>query len=148
MPPADDDRDGVPNTADRCPATPAGEKVDSVGCAFQVRLQVLFETNSAKLAPDSYPDLDRVVEFLTRINTTVTGVVEGHTDSSGSDAYNLKLSQQRADAVRQYLLDKGIPASRITAKGFGETQPVGDNATADGRALNRRVVFRRNDGVQ
>jgi outer membrane protein OmpA-like peptidoglycan-associated protein len=72
-------------------------------------------------------------------------VVEGHTDNTGSDSYNLKLSQQRADAVRQYLLAKGISGTRIEAKGFGEMQPVGDNATAEGRALNRRVVFRRND---
>jgi OOP family OmpA-OmpF porin len=119
--------------------------VDAVGCAFQVRLQVLFDTNSAKLKPESYPDLDRVVEFLTQVNPTVSGVVEGHTDNTGSDAYNLKLSQQRADAVRQYLLGKGISGTRIEAKGFGESRPVGDNATADGRALNRRVVFQRND---
>jgi OOP family OmpA-OmpF porin len=72
-------------------------------------------------------------------NTVVT--VEGHTDSQGSDAYNEKLSQQRAEAVKQVLITKfGIAADRVTAKGFGESKPVGDNATATGREENRRVV--------
>jgi len=135
----------VVNATDRCPRTPAGERVDTVGCPFQVRLEVLFETDSAKLKPDSYADMDRVVEFLTSVNPTVSGVVEGHTDNTGSDSYNMKLSQQRADAVRQYLLSKGISGTRIEAKGFGENQPAADNATPEGRALNRRVIFRRND---
>jgi OOP family OmpA-OmpF porin len=77
--------------------------------------------------------------------TSATGVVEGHTDSVGNDDYNQKLSQRRADAVRKYLVDKGIAGARLTATGLGETQPVADNGTADGRAQNRRVVLRRND---
>jgi OOP family OmpA-OmpF porin len=72
-------------------------------------------------------------------------VVEGHTDSVGDDAYNLKLSQRRADAVRKYLVDKGVPSTPLEARGFGEAQPVADNKTADGRAQNRRVVLTRND---
>jgi OOP family OmpA-OmpF porin len=144
-PPADDDKDGVVNTADRCPSTPAGDKVDSVGCSLTVRLEVYFDTNSDQIKPESYPDLDRVVEFMTRTVPSASGVVEGHTDSVGDDAYNLKLSQRRADAVRKYLVDKGVPSSRLEARGFGEAQPVADNKTADGRAQNRRVVLTRND---
>lgn len=142
-PPADDDRDGVVNTADRCPNTPAGDRVDNVGCSLTVRLEVLFDTNSSTIKPESYTELDNVVQFMTVTVPTATGVVEGHTDSAGADAYNQSLSQRRADAVMKYLVDKGVPAARISATGFGESQPVADNATADGRALNRRVVMRR-----
>lgn len=136
------------NTADRCPGTPAGTRVDAQGCGLQVRLNVLFDTGSSNLKPESYADLDRVVQFFTTINTNATGVVEGHTDNTGSDSTNMRLSQQRADSVRQYLVDKGVPAARIQARGFGETQPVADNATADGRAENRRVVLTRTDAGQ
>jgi OOP family OmpA-OmpF porin len=133
----------VGNTADRCPNTPAGDRVDNVGCSLTVRLEVLFDTDSSTIKPASYSELDNVVQFMTVTVPTATGVVEGHTDSVGADAYNQSLSQRRADAVRKYLVDKGVPAARISATGFGESQPVGDNATADGRALNRRVVMRR-----
>ena len=71
--------------------------------------------------------------------------MQGFTDSIGSEAYNLKLSQRRADSVRQYLVDKGVPASRLDAVGKGEGSPIADNATAEGRAQNRRVVLRRTD---
>jgi OOP family OmpA-OmpF porin len=68
-------------------------------------------------------------------------VVEGHTDSTGSDAYNQGLSQRRADSVLNYLVRKGVPAGRLTARGFGESNPVASNDTAEGRALNRRVAL-------
>jgi OmpA-OmpF porin, OOP family len=135
----------VVNTADRCPTTPAGDRVDSVGCSLTVRLEVFFDTNSANIKPESYPDLDRVVSFMSTAVTSATGVIEGHTDSVGNDAYNQSLSQRRADAVRKYLLDKGVAAARLESKGFGESQPVADNATAEGRAQNRRVILRRTD---
>jgi OOP family OmpA-OmpF porin len=67
--------------------------------------------------------------------------LQGHTDSKGPDAYNLTLSQKRADAVRNYLLKDGVPSTQITAKGYGEGQPIADNSTEDGRAKNRRVVM-------
>ena len=133
------------NTADRCPNTPAGDRVDTVGCSLTVRLEVFFDTASANIKPESYPDLDRVVDFMNSAVTSATGVVEGHTDSVGNDAYNQGLSQRRADAVRKYLVDKGVAAARLEARGFGESQPVADNATAEGRAQNRRVVLRRTD---
>jgi len=135
----------VANASDRCPDTPAGDRVDTAGCSLTIRLEVLFDTNSATIKSESYPDLDRVVTFMRETSPSATGVVEGHTDSQGSDATNLSLSQRRADAVRSYLVGKGIAANRLTAQGFGETQPVADNATAEGRAQNRRVVLRRTD---
>ena len=133
------------NAADRCPTTPAGDRVDTVGCSLTVRLEVFFDTASANIKPESYPDLDRVVDFMNSAVTSATGVVEGHTDSVGDEAYNQGLSQRRADAVRKYLVDKGVAAARLEAKGFGESQPVADNKTAEGRAQNRRVVLRRTD---
>jgi outer membrane protein OmpA-like peptidoglycan-associated protein len=72
-------------------------------------------------------------------------VVEGHTDSTGADAYNQALSERRANSVLRYLVDAGVPASRLSAQGFGESQPVADNDTAEGRAQNRRVVLRRSN---
>jgi OOP family OmpA-OmpF porin len=83
----------------------------------------------------------RAVEAL-KAEGGVAVIVEGHTDSVGSDAYNKKLSLRRADAVRQYLVKHGIPADRITAEGFGESSPVASNDTEDGRAQNRRVELR------
>ena len=130
---------------DRCASTPAGDKVDAAGCSLTIRLEVLFDTNSATLKPASYPELDRVVTFMKETSPSATGVVEGHTDDQGGDAANLTLSQRRADAVLKYLVDKGVAATRLTAKGFGETQPVADNSTKEGRAQNRRVVLRRTD---
>ena len=131
------------NANDRCPTTPAGDRVDTAGCSLTIRLEVLFATNSATINPASYPELDRVVTFLRETSPSATGVIEGHTDNQGADAYNQQLSERRANAVMKYLIDKGVPATRLSAQGLGETQPVADNATADGRAQNRRVVLRR-----
>ena len=104
-----------------------GDKVDAVGCSLTIRLEVFFDTNSATIKPESYPDLDRVVTFMKQTAPSATGVVEGHTDSQGADAANMALSQRRADAVLKYLVDHGVAAGRLTAKGYGETQPVADN---------------------
>ena len=140
----DSDHDGVVDRIDQCPNTPAGDKVDEVGCSFNLRLAVFFDNDSATIKPESYPDLDRAVSLMKR-DDQVRGTIEGHTDSNGSDAYNLRLSQRRADAVRQYLIEHGIAASRIDAVGRGESQPIADNKTAEGRAQNRRVVLVRSD---
>ena len=139
-PPADSDHDGVIDALDKCPTTPAGDKVDSVGCSLTIALQVNFDTNSAHIKADSIAELDRFVAFLKDV-PSVSGELQGHTDSVGKDAYNLRLSQQRAEAVKAYAVEHGIDAVRLTAKGYGETQPVADNATAEGRAKNRRVLF-------
>ncbi len=136
----DNDRDGVVDSKDKCPNTPAGDKVDEVGCSFNLRLEVFFDTDSATIKPESYPDLDRAVSLM-MTNERLSGTVEGHTDDRGSDAYNQKLSQRRAESVRQYLIGKGLPASRLDAIGKGESNPIADNATAEGRAQNRRVLL-------
>lgn len=143
----DSDRDGVVDRLDKCPNTPVGDKVDAVGCGLTIRLQVLFDNNSAEIKPAAYQELDGFVQFLKDV-PSAKGTLEGHTDSQGSDAYNLKLSQRRAEAVRAYALSKGIDAARLDAKGYGESKPMADNNTGEGRAENRRVLFVRSDVVQ
>jgi len=100
---------------------------------------VHFDFNKATIRPDARPVLDEAVQILKTEEPSAAVIVEGHTDSIGSNSYNMKLSHRRADAVRDYLVRGGIAASRIHTEGFGETRPVASNATADGRAQNRRV---------
>ena len=138
----DSDGDGVLDQNDRCPNTLPGAEVDEFGCVIADQTITLeniqFELNSAKLTPRAEASLNSVVQALRdQSNTQVE--VAGHTDSQGDDGYNLRLSGLRAEAVRRYLVQNGISASRITAKGYGETQPVASNATKAGRAQNRRV---------
>jgi OOP family OmpA-OmpF porin len=135
----------VVDASDRCPNTPLGDQVDSSGCSLTIRLEVLFDTDSSTINPSSHAELNRVVTFLRETSPSATGVVEGHTDSTGADAYNQALSERRANSVLRYLVDAGVPASRLSAQGFGESQPVADNDTAEGRAQNRRVVLRRSN---
>lgn len=142
-PPSDSDRDGVLDTNDQCPGTPTGTAVDAVGCPRKgsVTLEgVTFETDSATLTSTSRPVLDKVAAAMSKY-PRLKVEVQGHTDSSGSDSHNMKLSQQRADAVREYLISRGVAADQMTAKGYGETQPVADNSSEEGRAQNRRVVL-------
>lgn len=140
----DGDKDGVVDRLDRCPRTPAGDKVDAVGCGLNIQLEVLFDSGKATIKAESSAELDNFVDFLKEV-PSVKGVMEGHTDSQGADAFNQKLSERRAEAVKAYVVSKGISASRITAKGYGEAKPVADNTTAEGRQQNRRVVFVRPD---
>lgn len=142
-PPADSDNDGVTDDRDRCPGTPAGTLVDSEGCPQRgsITLQgVTFELDSAQLTADSRPILAGVAVDLKRL-PRLRVEMQGHTDSSGSDAYNLSLSERRANSVREFLVAEGVPAERVTARGYGEGQPVSNNGTAEGRAMNRRVVM-------
>jgi outer membrane protein OmpA-like peptidoglycan-associated protein len=134
----------VIDTADQCPNTPANDKVDSNGCSLSIRLQVYFDNDSGKLKPESYTDLERVIEFM-KLVPGASGELQGHTDSVGKDSYNLSLSQKRADSVKAYLASKGVAAARLTSKGYGESQPVAGNDTPEGRAENRRVLFVRTD---
>lgn len=98
----------------------------------------LFETNSAKLKASENTELDAFADYMTAMpESKIT--ITGHTDSRGSAAYNQQLSEQRANAVKAYLMNKGIDASRMTASGMGENSPIADNATKTGRAENRRV---------
>ena len=141
-PPMDSDGDGVPDSADRCPGTPRGIAVDEKGCPREpvILRGVEFATASALLTEGSRPILDAVADDL-KIHPLVRVELQGHTDSQGADVYNFDLSQSRADSVRNYLMSRGVEASRLVAKGYGETQPIADNATAAGRAVNRRVVM-------
>ena len=97
-----------------------------------------FDTNSAVLKKTATEDLDKVAARL-NANKSEKVVLKGYTDSTGTEAYNLKLSEKRAQAVAKYLEGKGVCEKRITAKGYGETDFVATNATAEGRAKNRRV---------
>lgn len=99
---------------------------------------VNFDFDKATLRPEDIAIIDRDVASLDKWGN-VNIEVAGHTDSRGSDAYNMKLSQRRAEAVRSYLVSKGIASDRLSAKGYGESQPIADNATDEGRFQNRRV---------
>lgn len=113
------------------PAAPATEKVSFAADAF-------FDFNKTALKPEGKAKLDDLADKVNGLNLEVV-IAVGHTDSVGSDAYNDKLSVKRSEAVKAYLADKGIDASKIYTEGKGEKQPVADNKSADGRAKNRRV---------
>lgn len=140
----DDDGDGVVNRLDECPGTPAGVQVDIKGCEIkaEIRLEgVNFESNSDRLLDSAYGILNDAAATLVK-NPSIKVEVAGHTDSDGAAAYNEDLSARRARTVRDYLASKGVAASRLTARGYGESQPVADNSTSAGKAQNRRVVLR------
>ncbi|RJX33280.1 MAG: OmpA family protein [Oxalobacter sp.] len=101
----------------------------------------LFDTNKAVLKPVAQAKLDKLAEDMKRVNVESI-IVTGHTDSRGADAYNQKLSERRAEAVKAYLVAKGVDGKKITTKGMGESQPVADNATEAGRLKNRRVAIK------
>jgi len=114
----------------------------SDACAGVLRLRgVNFDFDRAEIRPASRPILDQVATRLRQCGGERLRV-EGHTDSIGSDAYNQDLSERRARAVRDYLVSKGVNGGRISAAGFGESQPIADNGTPEGRFLNRRVEVR------
>ncbi len=140
--PLDSDHDGVPDYLDKCPGTPPGIKVDADGCEIEeiVLRGVNFDFDSAKLTAASESVLDGVVALL-RLRPGAPATLGGHTDSKGKHAYNVKLSERRAAAVRDYLVGKGIPAASLTATGYGETRPIAPNTTEEGRAQNRRVTL-------
>jgi outer membrane protein OmpA-like peptidoglycan-associated protein len=148
-PDLDNDNDTIADKDDKCPNVP-GNPPD--GCPktytrvvvtekkIELKQAVFFDTNKATIKPVSFPLLDDVASAL-RDNPKIKVEVQGHTDSQGNDAFNKKLSQQRAESVRNYLIKKGITSDRMDPKGYGEDQPLEDNRTADGRAKNRRVEF-------
>ena len=188
--PVDSDGDGVVDGKDKCPATPAGRKVNADGCELDsdgdgivdgedkcptvyaktadgcpppaaavapvaepapapapvpapvpktLKLEgVNFDYDQAVVRQQDFAVLDQAAATLKEWGE-VKVEVAGHTDSRGADGYNMKLSQRRAEAVRSYMIDKGVSADRLTAKGYGESRPVADNGTEDGRFQNRRV---------
>ena len=143
-PPADSDGDGVVDGSDQCPDTPKGDRVGPQGCTCDIVRQVQFALNSADLTAEGKATLDEMAGNLTRLKF-VAGSVIGHTDSSGAEAYNQKLSERRAQTVASYLEGKGIAVGRMSASGAGESEPIADNKTKEGRAQNRRVVLKRTD---
>jgi OmpA-OmpF porin, OOP family len=143
----DADSDGVVDCLDKCPGTPAGTKVEANGCppaAEQGAIifrNILFNFNKADLKPDSFSVLDQVIEYL-KANPGISMEIQGHTDNIGSQGYNLNLSRRRAESVRTYLVEKGIPPERLEVKGFGLSKPTAPNDTGENRARNRRVEFK------
>jgi len=103
--------------------------------------EIVFKTGSAVLLAKGKPVLDTVVAYLKR-NPDVEVTIDGHTDNTGSDKVNNPLSVKRAEATKKYLVSKGINADRMTTAGFGSTQPVADNKTAEGRQKNRRIEIK------
>jgi len=142
--PMDSDGDGVIDANDRCPATPAGERVGPLGCSCDVTAQLQFAFDSAELTPEDRSVLDRVAARLGELQFA-GGEVAGYTDSVGDESYNLDLSKRRAQSALDYLASVGVAPGRMTAVGYGEAMPIADNSTEEGRALNRRVVIRRTD---
>jgi outer membrane protein OmpA-like peptidoglycan-associated protein len=155
--PSDSDHDGVYDGLDYCPDTPSGKPVDARGCTepgksasvFEGRKKLVlegvnFETNSARLTSSSSEALDRVAKSL-KDWPDVKVEIGGYTDSVGSEDHNLSLSKARAESVRDYLVKRGVGSSRLVAKGYGESNPIADNGTAEGRAKNRRVELTRID---
>jgi OOP family OmpA-OmpF porin len=139
---ADSDGDGVNNCIDKCPDTPIGAKVDAVGCwAYR---GVLFDTDKSDIKPEFSAMLENAVEVM-NLNPGLTVTIDGHTDNTASDAHNQALSERRAKAVLNYMVEHGIAASRMKARGYGESRPVDTNATEAGRYNNRRVEFTRTD---
>jgi len=158
----DEDGDGVPDSRDKCPGTPKGVQVDANGCppapppavveevvvvkeeTIVIR-DVHFQFDSAKLTAADTAELDAVA---TRLKQEAPGAqlrVSGHTDSVGKEAYNQKLSEKRAHSVVEYLIKSGVPRSSfVSVTGAGESHPVADNKTAEGRALNRRTEIQIN----
>jgi OOP family OmpA-OmpF porin len=153
----DTDGDGVLDISDKCPNTPRGAKVDGSGCPLAAPVTKVyvteedkrvvkdainnleFDLGKATIRSKSFPSLDRVASLLIDKNFSLK--LAGHTDDTGSDALNLKLSKDRAEAIKAYLVEKGANASRIEATGYGESQPIASNKTAQGRQQNRRVEF-------
>jgi len=158
----DEDGDGVPDSRDKCPGTPKGVQVDANGCppapppavveevvvvkeeTIVIR-DVHFQFDSAKLTAADTAKLDTVA---TRLKQEAPGAqlrVSGHTDSVGKEAYNQKLSEKRAHSVVEYLIKSGVPRSSfVSVTGAGDSHPVADNKTAEGRALNRRTEIQIN----
>jgi len=134
--PLDTDGDGVYDYLDKCPGTPRGAKVDTRGC--WVLKGVLFDTAKWNIKRQFYPVLEEVVPVL-KANPSLNLRIEGHTDSRGSAEYNQRLSENRAKAVKNYLVKRGIKAGRLTTKGYSFTMPIAPNDTPDGMAKNRRV---------
>ena len=158
----DEDKDGVSDYFDKCPDSPQGSQVDGGGCPLKITTTINnpvkvvvteedrrvvaeaiknleFDFGKATIRATSFPSLKRVADLLVAKNFSLK--LAGHTDNVGSDAANLRLSKNRAEAVKAYLVSQGANRSRIEATGYGESQPITTNGTEIGRQTNRRVEF-------
>jgi outer membrane protein OmpA-like peptidoglycan-associated protein len=154
-PEEDADQDGIPDGVDKCPKEPGQvvtEDPEKNGCPYYIRRitgsaeieimkQVEFEFDSSRILPQSYPILDEVVRLLKANPEIKLLSIEGHTDNQGTIDYNDRLAQARANAVRFYLINKGIQSERLTSVGYGSRRPLVSNDTEQGRQRNRRVEF-------
>jgi OOP family OmpA-OmpF porin len=161
--PGDEDNDGVYDGLDRCPRTPIGQSVNAFGCPPSAALPpgaqnepappgaapsggtvlrgVEFASGSARLDPRSFPVLDSLARVLIA-NPGLSVEIGGHTDNSGNAATNRNLSRLRAEAVRNYLIARKVPFTRLVAKGYGSSQPLSRDTTAAARSANRRVEIK------
>jgi outer membrane protein OmpA-like peptidoglycan-associated protein len=148
-PDKDKDGDGVVDRLDKCPDQPG--PADNDGCPkpkyivvtkekIELKQKVHFATNKSTIYPDSFPMLSEVAEVL-KSRPEIKVRIEGHTDSRGTLKHNMKLSQDRAESVRTFLVEHGVGIERMEARGFGPTQPIDDNRTSKGREANRRTEF-------
>jgi len=156
----DSDGDGVADQFDKCPNTPAGTVVDGSGCPInfpkidtslfmrkpvageaKAYSNIQFEFDSSVLRTSSYPSLDATSADL-RANASKAIELDGYASSEGTAAHNMRLSKDRANSVKTYLVNSGVDSKRVKVKGFGETNPIADNSTEEGRVLNRRVEFK------
>jgi OOP family OmpA-OmpF porin len=133
----DSDGDGVPDNLDKCPGTPKGATVDARGC-WTYEAKVLFGFDSDKIRSEAHPMLDEAISIMKQ-NSQLRVRIEGHTCDIGPDAYNQKLSERRAKAIRDYFVDNGISINRMEMQGLGEMQPAYPNNSKENRAKNRRV---------
>lgn len=151
----DSDGDGVSDKFDKCPGTPAGTVVDGSGCPIkfpepqeltdgtssEYYAPIQFEFDSSVLKTESYSTLDKLAKELKDNNASVT--LDGYASAEGTEAYNLNLSNDRANAVKQYLVNAGVAASNVSASGYGEDNPIASNDTEEGRVQNRRVEIKK-----
>jgi OOP family OmpA-OmpF porin len=141
--PKDTDKDGVIDEDDKCPGTPAGVVVNSIGCSEKekasVKLNVEFASGKSLIDSKYQSEVQNLANFMSKFPTTKVEIA-GHSDTTGNAKANTTLSQARAEAVKQALVQAGVSESRVTAKGYGPTQPIADNKTKEGRTANRRVM--------
>lgn len=135
--PMDSDGDGVADALDKCPETPVGFKVDNDGCPLTYTFKVLFDFDSSKIKEEFRGTVEEFAVFMKE--NPYVAEIQGHADSTGTDEYNQGLSERRANAVMNKLIDLGIDPKRLKAVGFGETKPLNDNSTKEKRQQNRRV---------